>query len=218
MATEVDICNLALARLGDAATVSSIDPPEGSAQADHCARFYPIARDELLSSYPWRFAMKRKKLALLAEEPVGDSSAHYFALPADCLKLVRVHTTGLGSLPTAFEDFAPEPAYGIEQVGSAKALVIRADEVWVEYVSSRTAPSLFPSDFVSALAYLLASHLAGPMIPGSSGQTVSANMEKLFEAKVQYAIQNDADQRQDVFMRRDPYAGDAFLGSFHVGH
>ena len=33
MASEVDICNLALAHLGDAATVSSINPPEGSIQA-----------------------------------------------------------------------------------------------------------------------------------------------------------------------------------------
>ena len=40
MASEVEICNLALARLGDAATVVSIDPPEGSAQAEHCAMFY----------------------------------------------------------------------------------------------------------------------------------------------------------------------------------
>lgn len=51
MASEVDICNLALARLGDNATVASIDPPEGSAQAEHCARFYAIARDSLLEMH-----------------------------------------------------------------------------------------------------------------------------------------------------------------------
>ena len=45
MATEVDICNLALAHLGDDATIASIKPPEGSAQAEKSARFYPIARD-----------------------------------------------------------------------------------------------------------------------------------------------------------------------------
>ena len=48
MPSEVDICNLALGHLGDSATVATIDPPEGSAQAEHCARFYPIARDARL--------------------------------------------------------------------------------------------------------------------------------------------------------------------------
>ena len=59
MATEVDICNLALAHLGDDATIASIKPPEGSAQAEKAARFYPIARDTLLDMHTWNFAMKR---------------------------------------------------------------------------------------------------------------------------------------------------------------
>ena len=59
MSSEIDICNLALARLGDDATVASIDPPEGSAQAEQCARFYSIARDTMLEMHDWRFATKR---------------------------------------------------------------------------------------------------------------------------------------------------------------
>ena len=65
MASEVDICNLALGHLGDNATVSSISPPEGSAQAEHCARFYPLARDALLEMGYWNFAMRRVALAQL---------------------------------------------------------------------------------------------------------------------------------------------------------
>ena len=56
MASVVDICNLALAHIGDDATVSSIDPPEGSAQAEHCKRFYAIARDTMLQMHNWNFA------------------------------------------------------------------------------------------------------------------------------------------------------------------
>ena len=59
MASEVDICNLALSHLGDTATIASLDPPEGSAQAEHCARFYPIARDSLLEMHAWGFATSR---------------------------------------------------------------------------------------------------------------------------------------------------------------
>ena len=53
MASEIAICNLALSHLGDAANIASIDPPEGSAQAEHCATFYPIARDSLLEMHDW---------------------------------------------------------------------------------------------------------------------------------------------------------------------
>ena len=58
MATEVDICNMALSFLGDRATVTSINPPEGSAQAEHCARFYPMALNEMLAQARWSFATK----------------------------------------------------------------------------------------------------------------------------------------------------------------
>ena len=71
MASEVDICNVALGHLGDEAAISAIDPPDGSVQASHCARIYPMARDELIEMHNWRFAVKRKALALLAttEQP-----------------------------------------------------------------------------------------------------------------------------------------------------
>ena len=62
MSSVVDICNIALSRLGDRATVTSIDPPEGSAQADHCRRFYPIALKTILATYNWSFATTRKEL------------------------------------------------------------------------------------------------------------------------------------------------------------
>ena len=80
MASEVEICNLALARLGDAATVVSIDPPEGSAQAEHCAMFYPMARDTLLAQHPWGFAQRRVRPARLAAG---------YLLPDDCFVCER---------------------------------------------------------------------------------------------------------------------------------
>ena len=88
MASEVDICNLALARLGDNATVASIDPPEGSAQAEHCARFYAIARDSLLEMHAWKFATRRVQLAKLTV-PSWDWSFAY-AEPTGALKLLGV--------------------------------------------------------------------------------------------------------------------------------
>jgi hypothetical protein len=88
MSSEVEICNLALAHLGDSATVASIDPPEGSSQAEHCQRWYPIARNALLEMHEWGFATTR---ALLAEvvNPFPQWRRAY-ARPSDCLKVLAV--------------------------------------------------------------------------------------------------------------------------------
>ena len=59
MATQVDICNLALRRLG-AQTISSIT--EGTKNADHCSAFWEYVLDEVLEDYPWNFAKKHRRL------------------------------------------------------------------------------------------------------------------------------------------------------------
>ncbi len=63
MASEVDICNLALSHLGDTAEIASLS--ERSTQAKLCARFYPMARNTMLEMATWSFATRRVKLALV---------------------------------------------------------------------------------------------------------------------------------------------------------
>ena len=85
MSNEVDICNLALSHLGDVANISSIDPPENSVQAMHCARFYPIARNALLEMANWSFAMRR--IALTPLSVTNDQWQYVYAKPNLMLRL-----------------------------------------------------------------------------------------------------------------------------------
>ena len=55
MATQVDICNLALRRLG-ASEITTIT--EGTKNADHCNAFWTYILDEVLEDYSWGFARK----------------------------------------------------------------------------------------------------------------------------------------------------------------
>jgi hypothetical protein len=213
MATDIDICNLALARLGDRATVSSINPPEGSAQADHCARFYPIARDAALSVHPWRFATVRKRLAKLSAEPPGSGTENYFALPSDCLQLISVQpeagvVNGAQLIPVT---------YVIEQVNGQRAILANAPSIWCKYVTASTPPSLFSAEFADALAWLLASYLAGPLITGSSGSTVGGQMYQMYQQIMTLAIAADVHQLRESDVAQDPFAGDAFSISAGVG-
>ena len=207
MATAIDICNLALSRLGDRATVASIDPPEGSVQADHCARFYPLAKETALAAHAWRFALTRRRLPVLDVEPVG-ASGRYFALPADCLAVVSV-TPAEGWTP------ALDPMlFTTENVNGARAVLADADSVVCRYVSAKTQEDAFPPEFVDALAWLLASYLAGARIAGSSGSTVAANALQFYQNALQNAVRADARFLNERDRPRDPFAGDAASNYF----
>ncbi|MGA9070082.1 MAG: hypothetical protein WB424_07500 [Terracidiphilus sp.] len=69
--SEVTICNLALSHLGDTAEVTSIKPPDGSVQAQLCARFYWAARNALLEMASWGFATQRVALTAVANPTVN---------------------------------------------------------------------------------------------------------------------------------------------------
>lgn len=187
MASEIDICNLALARLGDSATVSSISPPEGSAQAEHCKRFYPIARDALLELHDWHFATRRKVLAAISGEWAPWSYA--YAPPADCLRVVAILPPE--SAETETQPFERE----LGPVGEA-VILTNQEEAVARFVAKVTDTTRFSPLFVDALAWLLASHLAGPLLKGDAGIKMTQQCYSTGLALLARATVSDANQRK----------------------
>lgn len=188
MASEVDVCNLALARLGDSATVASIDPPEGSAQAEHCARFYPIARDSLLEMHPWKFATRRVLLAQLATETWNWGFA--YAEPAGVIKLLAV-------LPPSAASDAETKEYEAETDGNGMPIILTNQEnASLRYIAYVTDTTVFSPLFVDALAWLLASYLAGPVLKGDAGAAAAKSSYQHFLVALSQAKTSDANQRK----------------------
>lgn len=188
MLSEVDICNLALARLGDAATVSSIDPPEGSAQAEHCARFYPIARDTALEAHPWRFAVRRIALAPLDVPTWG----WRFAYGAPNNELVRLAILP----PNSLADAQTQP-YDSEVTASGAGMILTDQEdATLRYIQRITDTSRFSPGFIEALSWLLASYLAGPLMKGEEGAAMAQSCWERYAFMLGQARTNDANQRQ----------------------
>jgi hypothetical protein len=209
MATAVDICNLALSQLGDPATLSSLEPPEGSPQADHCARFYPIALKEMLFEHAWSFATRRSVLARLPTEIEGDEQAHAFPLPADCLRVIDVEAQSL----------APRQKlrrFSIESMDSQTCIIMQSEQCVIKYVSGNLNPAAFSPLFVKALVHRLAAYLAGPVIPGSSGASLAQTELKLAEAFLAKAKAADARQQADRDDIHSPFNGDCSLGDAHA--
>lgn len=189
MASDVDIVNVALAYLGDDATVASIDPPEGSAQATHCARFYPIARAALQDMNNWGFCTTRASLSLLAVTPIS-GWLYAYGPPSDAINILSVF------LPSATDDYNPQQ-FDMEQLPDGTHVIYtNVVSAVCRYTRHITDPSSFPPLFVDCLSWLLAAYLAGPILKGEAGRAAAIQCFKMFEAKFADATASDAAQRR----------------------
>ena len=187
MASEVDIVNLALSHLGDAATVASINPPDGSAQAEYGQRFYPIARDSLLEMHDWGFATKRVLLAQVTNPSA--QWAYCYAQPADLINTISVldanatDDTAVGvTFPTAWGEgplvngggYTPQPFQLESSAQGADVIYTNQAGAALRYVARVTDPTRFSPLFVETLSWSLASMMAGPVIKGDAGTQAAA--------------------------------------------
>lgn len=152
MASAVDICNLALSHLGDSATVASIEPPEGSAQAAHCARFYPIARDTVIEAHDWSFATKRVVLAQTGTPPA--SWKYSYAVPSDCVRAVSVLQ------PAATDDDTED------YIQEGGLIYTNTEGAILRYITEVADTTRYPQLVVNTISWLLASYLCGPITKG----------------------------------------------------
>lgn len=206
MASVPDICNMALSALGKAAEVISISPPDGSVSADLCARFYGQARDRALEMEDWAFARVRAALAPLAANP-STVWPYAYAKPADCVMPRRVLT-----LDTYRRE---DDSAQFECEGDA-ILSDQANAILV-YTKAITDTTRFSPSFVDVVSYLLAAYVAGPLITGSDGATVAADLRSAAAAAARDATTNNA-LRQEVQQQFIPGATAARVGRAHWQH
>ena len=188
MASVTDICNLALAHLGDEAAVASIYPPDGSVQASHCARFYPLARDTLLGhpAANWSFALVRVPLALLDYDATPWDYA--YRLPSDMVRAVTLRDPG------AADDYSPQPYVLGAGPDGLPVLLTRQPDAVLAYTARVEDSTLFSALFTTALSYLLASHLAGPILKGETGRTVAKEMAGMAQHWLMLAASAESNQ------------------------
>lgn len=196
MASVVDVCNLALSHIGDRATLSSIDPPEGSSQADHCAQFWPIARDEALTEYDWKFASHIASPAAIDESIQSNPVWTYaYAKPSDFLvarEMVFENDTII-----ALEPGSPHFEMATLDDGT-EVILSNYEDLSIRYTRRVNDPSRYPPKFVTAVSYLLASMLAGPVIKGRLGAQTASAMRAAWEKLASKAAVVSANQRHGV--------------------
>jgi hypothetical protein len=164
MASPVDICNIAIMRVGGQPITSLT---ENSPAAISCNLQYDIVRRDLLRSHPWNFAIRYAQLAEDAQPPLFNYD-HSFALPADCLRILstadqeQANLWGLGGDFNGYVqisnrvDFATADNYKV--VG--RHLYTNNGTAQVKYIRDVTDTSLFDPSFTELFGVRLAMTIA----------------------------------------------------------
>lgn len=148
--TKLDICNMALAILGQV-DLSSLQ--EENQRAQLCNQYYDIVRQQLLRSHDWTFAKATEKLSLLKQDEERGLAQFVYAKPAKCLFVSKVFNKGRMDKAGSFK---------LELDSSSKKEVIRTkvEEAYAEYVMDIEDTTLYDSQFVEAFSAALASKIA----------------------------------------------------------
>jgi hypothetical protein len=162
-ASETDIANSALAKLGADRIVSLNDDTR---EARLLKEQFGKVRDDLLRSHPWNFAIERTSLAALTSEPEFGFT-YEFQLPSDCLRVLEI------------EDFDSE----WQKEGNK----LRADTtpLNIKYVKRTVEVGKWDANFCEVLAAKLAADIAFAVTQNASlkKQLNDEYMQKLREAR-----------------------------------
>jgi hypothetical protein len=201
MQSWVDICNQAL-RLCGGGTIQSLG--ESSEEARHCALFLAPCRRSLLASHAWNRATAWANPPVMAEaDKAGAPRWPYryaFALPADCLRILRVET-GLPSGSLATGAALPAP-YQVMRWKEQPALICDLERPTLAYLADVPEPARISPGILDALVWLLASKLALGVAEAESRAGV---FEQKYREALMAAMLADAREGYEAIPRDDTW-------------
>lgn len=192
--TSTDICNLALSYLSKGKITSMEDNTEEAAQ---CKIHYEHDRRLLLRQYPWNFAKRVTKLALLADTMPGFD--YTYAYPAECLAVRFVFDE-----EHAAEREDDQQNFDVVMAsGSQKAIATNVELAWCEYTFNTKDVDMFPDEFIEALAHYMAANMA-MVLTGSA--SIQQTQFQLYQECTEMAKNYTAQERRKQTVYHEDYA------------
>ena len=175
MATDVEICNSAIAKVRGRRILTLSDD---TTEARLCSALYPVLRKKLLRAHPWNFSKRRAELAQDAAAPEW-GYAYKYQLPSDCLKLLET------DIPYNSDWALEEDSFILSDTST----------VFVLYVADITDAARFDALFAEVLAYMLAAELA---LPITGGAAIAKAMKEAAKEELAQARSMNAQERGSV--------------------
>lgn len=191
MASKTEICNLALGHLGQSKRISNVDT-QTTPEAAACKLFYDYALETILREIDWPFATKIADLAVVAENPTT-TWGYAYRYPSDCIKIRRIPSALLTDTSETRIPFAESFD------GSGNLIYCSEANAKLEYTSLVVSVTLYPSDFIMALSYFLASLIAPSVTTGDDFKLAdrSLKLSQLWLGKAGANAQNEIQNEQE---------------------
>lgn len=200
MASEVEIANAALQKLGAARIV---DLTDNSVAARACNNCYERLRDKELRAHRWNFAISRAQLAASTTSPAF-GPAYAYPLPADFLRLAPLdpeNIAGSGlSIPGTIVTFGASMDWRIENHLDGRAILSNEGApLNIRYVAIVTDPNLMDALFREALACRMAEEMCEEITQSNVKKADARTDYKaaIQEAKLTNALENVPEQSAD---------------------
>lgn len=192
MASEIEIVNMAISRIG-ANRIQSLN--DQTKEAREAKLHYPFARDRALEAHDWNFARKRFQLALLDESYSGWNYAYQMPIDCACPRKIIDPTTAVRSDNPNMPTIPPiKFESGVSSDLSHKVILTDQENAELLGTAKVTDPNLFSSAYVNALAWLLASDLA---IPVKGKEALADRCYKMFMQAVATAEAQNANANEE---------------------
>lgn len=185
MASQADICNLALSNLGQASDITSINPPNGGKYAQVCVQLYPIALEQVLTDADWLFAARVSELSAV-EADIPAAWQYAYAVPTGMVKPVRLQTPDM-----------TDPNIGIPFELAGDVLYANEPAVVLRYTHRNTSTAEYPHGFVLAVAAYLSHLLCGPVLKDPAASQAWMRMYQSYLA--QGIMQNNRSAENPVY-------------------
>lgn len=158
--TAVDICNLALDRIGQNSAVN-IDTPTTPSE-DVCARHYDQTRRELLREYIFNFARKPVILTVNPNAPTHPEFVNGYNLPNDFVRLLTIGDRILygGNTPSVFYDISDGVLYCDDRTALTDSNGDPITGLQIKYIFDAVVVPKFDSLFIKVFKLQLASNIA----------------------------------------------------------
>lgn len=197
--TEAEVCNLALAAVGQRQFIDRLD--EATTEAQVCARLWRASYLEVLQAFMWRFATKRASLALTQETRTG--WGYCYRLPGDAV--LEAPARIWSGLNEEGEGEAIPFDIELNDAGSGHLVLTNMESAVLRYVVDVKTVALWPPSFVKAVAARLAVYLAGalPVKPELMPTLERAAEVALARAKASSANANVRDTQAESRLIRE---------------
>lgn len=190
-ASKTEICNMAIAHLGQAKPIDDFDTDRG-VPARACRTFYEEALKETLRDFDWPFARKVVDLALLTTLDEDDDHPHEewqyaYRYPSEALAFRKILS---GSRQDTQATKVP-----FEQYEDSDGIIILTDQedAQAQITILREDVERYPSDFVLAQSRKLA-FLIAPLVTGGDTFRQQEKQMKLYMMQMDKAQANMANE------------------------